>query len=178
MSNLYCSDPFVHLVSSEDLSGDAKKIFENTKAATGSVPKWMKVMGNSEEILVPFFKLFQSTMKDGKISPILKWKVAFKVSELNKCEFCVSVTKLKLKCLGLSDKDISEIDKATDEKEKVVLAFAESSTEHAYRIEPEIMKKIKELFDDEEIVELTSAVGLFNFINRFNDTLNVLPDME
>ena len=178
MSELNCMDPFVHLVTSEDLEGDAKKIFENIKATTGKVPKWMKVMGNSPEILIHFFRLFQAIMKQGEIDSLLKWKVAFKVSELNKCEFCVSVTKMKLRCLGLSEKEISEIDQAMTEKEKVVLAFAEASTKHAYRISPKLKNQVKLLFNDREIVELTSAVGLFNFINRFNDTLDVLPDVN
>jgi alkylhydroperoxidase family enzyme len=35
---------------------------------------------------------------------------------------------------------------------------------------------MKAEFSDEEMVELTSVVGLFNFINRFNDALGVLPE--
>ena len=36
--------------------------------------------------------------------------------------------------------------------------------------------KMKETFTDDQIVEITSVIGLFNFINRFNDSLGVLPD--
>ena len=168
----------VHLMSIDDVTGEAKNIFKKMKETTGKVPKWMKVMGNSESVFVHFFKLFTATMKGGHIDPILKWKIAYRVSELNKCEFCVSVTKIQLKNFGLSDEAISKIDKPSNEKETFILKFAESSTEHAYKIDPKIKAKIQELCSDEEIVELTATVGLFNYINRFNDALGVFPDMQ
>ncbi len=170
--------PLVHLVSIDDVTGEAKNIFKRMKETTGKVSKWMKVMGNSETIFVHFFKLFTATMKGGKIDPILKWKIAYKVSELNKCDFCVSVTKIQLKNFGLSDEAISTIDKPSNEKEAIILKFAESSTEHAYKINSEIKTEIQKLCSDEEIVELTATVGLFNYINRFNDSLDVFPDMQ
>jgi len=175
MFNENNTDPFVHLVTCADVEGDAKKIFESIEKSSGSVPKWMRVMGNSQEIFVNFFRLFNSTMGEGTIDPVLKWKISYKVSELNKCDFCVSVTKMKLKSFGLSDEEIMRIDHAEDEVEKLVLAYAEASTEHAYKIKDSIKNKLKENFTDEQIVELTATVGLFNFINRFNDALDVLP---
>lgn len=170
--------PLVHLVSIEDVTGEAKKIFAKMEKSTGKIPKWMEVMGNSENIFVHFFKLFVATMKSGKVSPELKWKVAYKISELNKCDFCVSVTKIQLKALGVADEDIATIDEIDDEKERITLKFAEDSTEHAYRIKKEIKEELTQFYSDEEIVELTAVVGLFNYINRFNDSLDVFPDMQ
>lgn len=37
---------------------------------------------------------------------------------------------------------------------------------------------MKEHFTDCEIVEITSVIGLFNYINRFNDALGVLPETK
>ncbi len=178
MTNPACTlDPFVKLVTSEDLTGDAKQIFENVKAANGKVPKWMKAMGNSPEVFVHFFRLFKTTMGEGSVKSLLKWKVAFRVSELNKCEFCVSVTKTKLRCMGLSEEEIAQIDTPVNETEALVLKFAESTTEHAYNILPETKAALRKTFSDEQVVELTAAVGLFNFINRFNDSLDIFPDL-
>jgi len=176
MENQNQNNPLVHLVSCDELTGDAKSIFENIEKNSGKVPKWMKVMGNSEDIFVSFFKLFNSTMCGGKVDALMKWKVAYKVSELNKCEFCVSVSKMKLSSFGLSEDEISKIDVVKNDVEKLVLEYAEESTKHAYKIDSEIKGELKKHFSDEEIVELTATVGLFNFINRFNDALDVLPD--
>jgi len=54
-------------------------------------------------------------------------------------------------------------------------AFAKAATTQAYKIDESIIKRTKEFFNDAELVELTAVVGLFNYINRFNDALGVLP---
>jgi uncharacterized peroxidase-related enzyme len=171
-------EPLVHLVSDEEVKGQAKQMFEQIKAATGKVPKWMRVMANCEDILVGFFTLFKATMDEKPLPAKLKWKVAYRISEINKCEFCVSVAKYQLKAFGLKDEEIENIDKINTEEEKVAIEYAEASTRHAYNIDPDIIKKIKKYFSDAQIVEISSVVGVFNFINRFNDSLGVLPDVE
>lgn len=171
-------DPLVHQVTDDEIKGKAKELFEQIKKSTGKVPKWMRVMGNCDDILVGFFAMFKATMDNEPTNAILKWKIAYRISELNKCEFCVSVTKSQLKQLGLKDEEIADIDKACTPQECIAMEYAEASTEHAYNIDTEIFKKMKENFSDEQIVEITSVVGLFSFINIFNDSLGVLPDVS
>ncbi|MBU2236054.1 hypothetical protein KKA01_03275, partial [Patescibacteria group bacterium] len=114
----YSVNPLVHLVMDDEIKNDAKNIFEQIKKSTGSVPKWMRVMANCEDILVGFFTLFNATMDDAPVNKLLKWKVAYRISEINKCEFCVSISKMKLKEFGLEQDEIEQIDKATDDREK------------------------------------------------------------
>ncbi len=170
--------PLVHLVSDEEAQGKAKELFKQIKGSTGKVPKWMRVMANCDDVLVGFFTLFKAVMDDAPVDKKLKWKVAYRISEINKCEFCVSVSRMQLKQFGLKEEEIGSIEKASNGKEKIALKYAEAATEHAYNVDPEIFKEMKESFSDEQIVEITSVVGLFNFINRFNDSLRVLPDVE
>ena len=47
--------PLVHLVADDEVKGQAKAIFEQIKASTGKVPKWMRVMANCEDVMVGFF---------------------------------------------------------------------------------------------------------------------------
>lgn len=173
------NSPLVHLVTDDQVKGQARDLFEQMKKSTGKVPKWMRVMANCDDILIGFFTMFKAIMDDAPVEKDLKWKLALRVSDLNKCEYCVSVAKFQLKAFGLSEEEMAKIESsfATD-REKAALEYAEHSTQHAYNIDPEVMKRVKKHFSDEEIVELTSVVGLFNFINRFNDSLGVLPDVE
>jgi AhpD family alkylhydroperoxidase len=170
------SEPIVGRVATSDLQGEARKLFEQFTSADKPVPKWMQVMGNCDDILVGFFAMFKATMDDAPLPSELKWKVANEVSKLNKCEFCVDVTNAKLRQFGLNDAAIAEVESSADEKEKVALAFARAATEKAYEIDSAITTKAKETFTDEELVELTAVIGLFNYINRFNDALGVFPD--
>lgn len=169
--------PLVNLVTDDQAQGQAKELFEQIKSSTGQVPKWMRVMANCPDVLIGFFTLFKATMDDAPVDKLLKWKIAYQVSEMNKCEFCVSVSKKQLKQFGLEDKDIDNIAEAKDDKEKVAFAYAQAATDHAYNIDPKVFAEMKKHFSDEQIVEITSVIGLFNFINRFNDSLGVLPDL-
>jgi len=169
-------DPAVCLVSSEEVKGDAKILYENFLQSGKQVPKWMQVMANCEDILVGFFAMFRATMDNAPLPSLLKWKVANQVSMLNKCEFCVDVTNTHLRQFGLDDDAIAHISETEDERERVALEFAAIVTEKAYAVPEELMTRVKKHFTDEELVELTAVIGLFNYINRFNDALRVLPE--
>ncbi len=168
--------PIVNLVADEDTKKEAKEIFKQIKKSTGKVPKWMRVMANCEDTLFGFFTLFKSVMDDAPTDKLLKWKIAFVVSEINKCDYCVSISKMQLKNLGLNEKKMKDIEKICNEKECVAIEYAKATATHAYNIDPDLIKRLKKHFTDEQIVEITSVVGLFSFINRFNDALHILPE--
>ncbi len=117
-------------------------------------------------------------MDNAPVPTALKWKVAYVVSDINNIAFCIGAADSKLKELGITDEDLQNIDNPTDEKERIAIAYARATTEHAYAIAPELIEKMQQTFTDEEIVEITGVIGLFNFINRFNDALRILPDTK
>lgn len=170
--------PIVHLVTDDEATGQTKHLFDQMIANVGKVPKWMRVMANCENTLISFFQLFKSLMDNEPAPQLLKWKVAHAVSEKNKCEFCIGVAKTKLINLGVTKEEIEKLEELSNKREKIAVKYATSTTEHAYNIDPNLIKKMKENFTDSEIVEITSVIGLFNYINRFNDALGVLPDIK
>lgn len=172
------TQPIVRCVSCEELHDEARKIFEGFLNSGGAVPKWLQVMANCPDTMVGFFSLFKSVMDNAPVPAALKWKIAYVVSDINKCEFCIGATIVKLKELNITDQDLANIDATTDEKEQLAIAYARATTEHAYSIEPGLIEKMQKNFTDEEIVEITAVIGTFNFINRFNDALRVLPDTK
>ena len=176
MSHL--NQPIVHMVSDEEAQGKTKEIFQHMKETTGGVPKWMRVMANCEDTLVGFMELFKSLMDNEPVNALLKWKVAYVVSEINKCELCVDITKMKMRSMGVPEEDIARLEEVAYEKEAVALEYAKMATEEAFKINDEILEKMKADFSDKEIVEITAVVGLFNFTNRFNDALRIYPDVK
>jgi AhpD family alkylhydroperoxidase len=169
------TQPIVEMISPEEVSGKAKEIYDSFISQGKEVPKWVQVMAQCDDVLVGFFTMFKATMDDAPLPALLKWKVADEVSRLNQCAFCVDVTQAQLKQFGLSEKELSDIHETANEREKVALRYAKLVTEQAYKIDPEFMNEVKQHFNDEELVELTAAISLFNYINRFNDALGVLP---
>jgi uncharacterized peroxidase-related enzyme len=153
----------------------AKEVYEKFEKETGKVPEWVKVMAHRPEILKEFTELFKTIMSQGKIDPSLKWKIALVVSKTLKCPFCVDVTEKMLKRLGANEEIMKEIEDLSG-AEKEILELIEDVTLDGHLDKPELFEKMKEKFNDDQIVEIISVMGLFNYINRFNNTLAILPE--
>ena len=156
----------------------AKAVYEKFEKETGKVPEWVKVMAHNPKILKEFTELFKVIMGEGKIDSFLRWKIAFVVSDSLKCPFCVDVTSKMLKTLGASEEVISKLKEGKDlpEEEKEVIDLVKEVTLEAHVCNPELFGKLKKNFSEEEIVEIVSIIGLFNYINRFNNTFCILPE--
>ena len=64
-----------------------------------------------------------------------------------------------------------------DEKEKATLLYAERVTRGASAVGEGTLEELKGYYSEGQIVELTLTVCLANFTNRFNDALQVEPDL-
>jgi alkylhydroperoxidase family enzyme len=58
-----------------------------------------------------------------------------------------------------------------------VILYAERVTRGASGIRPAALDELKQHFNDDQIVELTLAISIANFTNRFNDALLNTPDI-
>ncbi len=162
----------------DEVEGVALSVYEKFEKDTGKVPEWVKVMAHRPEILKEFTELFKSTMGEGKIEPYLKWKIAYTVSDALKCPFCVDVTEKMLTKFGADKEMIEKIKerKELSEEEKDILELVKDVTDNAHVDKPEIFGKLKSKLSKAQIVEVVSVIGLFNYINRFNNTFVILPE--
>jgi len=61
------------------------------------------------------------------------------------------------------------------DRELVALRYAEIVTTSAQEVDENLWDALQAHFDDGEIVEITTVIGLFNFFNRFADALQIDP---
>ena len=159
----------------KQVSDIAKIIYDSFEKKTGDVPEWVRVMAHCPIILKEFTGLFGAVMKEGEIDLNLKWKIAFTVSKMLKCPFCVDVTEKMLKKLGANEEVVKSSD-GDNAVEKKVLELVKDITDDAHVNQVEVFEKLRKIFSEAQIVEIISVIGLFNYINRFNNTLGVLPE--
>ncbi len=153
---------------------EAKGVYDKFEKDTGKVPEWVKVMAHNPKVVKEFTELFSVIMKEGYIEPLLRWKIAYTVSQALKCRFCVDVTGKMLESLG-ADKEIVRKAEGLEEKEREVLELVKKVTETA-QCDTGLFKKLKDKFSEAELVEIVSIIGLFNYINRFNNAFCILPE--
>ena len=61
------------------------------------------------------------------------------------------------------------------QRELLALHYAEIVTTSAQDVDENLWDGLQTFFDDGEIVEITTVIGLFNFFNRFADALQIDP---
>ena len=73
--------------------------------------------------------------------------------------------------------DLANFEQRSDftDQEKAALRLAERVTREARGVDDALWTDLRRHFDEGEVVELLSAIGLFNYFNRFNDALLMEP---
>src|SRR5579859_5121212 len=62
--------------------------------------------------------------------------------------------------------------------ELAALRLAEIMTTSAREVSEQLWDELQSYFDDGELVEITTVIGLFNFFNRFADALQIYPEQK
>ncbi len=66
---------------------------------------------------------------------------------------------------------------AFDQKDKTLLHFVQLVTEAPSAVRENNLEELKKYYTEEQIVELTLLICTANFTNRFNDGLQIIPDL-
>lgn len=82
------------------------------------------------------------------------------------------VTDEQIRALGFYQRS-----SAFDAKEKATLLYTERVTRGASAIREGTLEELKKYYSEDQIVELTLAICVANFTNRFNDALQIEPDL-
>ncbi len=80
---------------------------------------------------------------------------------------------------GASDQDLAtlgDLSRSTlPDPEKEAIRFAESVTRDHRRVADEDIARLRAHWDVDQIVELLCVIGLFNYLNRFAESLALEP---
>ena len=116
--------------------------------------------------------------RSSPIEPALRSLVTVRVSQINWCRVCVDLNTATLLQRGTSRAKVEALEQwrdseLFDERERAVLDYAEDMTFSEREVEEETMKRLKDYFDDDAIVELTGLIAFQNMSSKFNSALGV-----
>jgi len=99
------------------------------------------------------------------------------VSKINECSYCVSHHGPRLAEQGFdplaTEKILDDTVPGFDEVDHLVRDYAVQVTNNFQYIRDEQFNRLREHFDESQIVELTLRIALCGFFNRFNDALQI-----
>ena len=111
-----------------------------------------------------------------RVDDRFKYLGEMKAAGMAGCEWCMDFgSKLSLE-KGVTEQQLIDLPRyresdAYDEVEKLVIELAEGMTSTPAHVPEELIDRLKEHFDDAQLVELTNAIAIENLRARFNHAL-------
>jgi len=68
---------------------------------------------------------------------------------------------------------LHEPDESFSEADRAALKFADLMTLDPHGVGDELFSHLRQHFEEGEIVEIASVIGLYNYFNRFNEALRM-----
>jgi uncharacterized peroxidase-related enzyme len=172
----------VNPVPKEKAASELKPIYEQLGEKFGRMPNFFAIMAHRPSALKHFLPFYAAVMADGTLEAKHKELAYLKISRLNGSEYETRAHAAAAKRAGLSDDQIREVDyfhrsHAFDDKEKAILLYVERMTRGASCIRERTLQEMRKHLSEDQIVELTLVACIANLTNRFNDALQVEPDL-
>ncbi len=170
------------LLSDEEATGVAKDVLAGSTRMLGRSSNLLRILCKHTPYLGRWFIGFVASTRQpalGAVSDVHYRNLAnIKTSMVNACPYCTTHTSMYGQaCGGISDAQLEAMkgdawktSDLFDEREKAAIAWAEAVTLNTARSDKALWERMKSLFSDAEIVEITMASAMFNMINRLNDT--------
>ena len=116
--------------------------------------------------------------RSSPIDPVLRSLITVRVSQINWCLFCIDINSSVLAKRTGSMEKVEALEQWQDSdlfdpKEKIVLQYVEAITYTDQQVNKDLMNRLHEYFDEDEIVELTGLIAFQNLSSKFNSALDL-----
>ena len=113
---------------------------------------------------------------DEKLKVLAATKAATKIG----CEFCIDIGAHLGREAGVTEQQLRDFhtyreSSAFSPLEKLVMDYAEEMSKTSVQIPDDMFARLREHFNDEQLVELTAAIAIENLRARFNNALDIPP---
>ena len=167
-------------LSRDEVAPSSAAIYDRYQRERGSVPNFFRTMAHRPEIFETMIAHFEAILNTGTLPKALKELVIVRTSQLNQCEYCLASHSAIARKLGWTEQQMADVEKSADSShfspaEKAALLLAEKMTTDSNHYSDEDFKWLREFYSEGEVVELMAAIGVFNYFNRFNNTLLMEP---
>ena len=155
-------------------SGPIRRIaYRMTRRRLGRVPEPVAVAARHTAIFAGMGAFETALERANKVSHRHKALGELRAAMVVGCEFCVDIGSMIARESGLSDDELKDLvdweaSERLDEKDKLVLAYADAISSTPVEVSDELFEQLRAHFDEQQLVELTAAIAWENWRGRFN----------
>ena len=161
----------------EDLPPATREALEYAQGIMGFAPNDVLTMAHWPELLEAMERLVQVIYKPGELDPVLKRMIATITSGAAGCRYCQAHTAHG--AVQMAGGDAEKIAKVWEyqandmfsEAERAALDVALAAGTQPNAATDEHFRELEKHFSQRQIMEIMGVIGLFGFLNRWNDTL-------
>lgn len=158
----------------DDEISELAKFFNET---LGFCPNSVLTMQRRPSIARAFIGLNTAVMENhGRVSSAFKRLLAYVSSNVTGCRYCQAHAIRAAERYGADAEQLANVweyptHPAFDEAERAALDFAVAASTVPNGVDEQLQARLREHWDDGEIVEILGVVALFGFLNRWNDSM-------
>lgn len=151
--------------------------FALLESILGFVPNSILTMQRRPKIVEGFAALTRGVMDpESTVHPGFKRLLAHMASSAVGCRYCEAHSIVAARIHGVDDEKVDDLwnyerSPRYSDKERVALAFAQCAAAVPNAVTPELFERLRAHWEDGEIVEILGVVGLYGFLNRWNDSM-------
>jgi alkylhydroperoxidase family enzyme len=156
------------------------EIFKNIESiespGSSRVPNYLRAMAALPSTVAPFAHLIKTILYGGTIQPEIKLMTGFCIGQINGSPYATSYMErlLAASARGKTMMDCmhSSLDCLT-EAERLAICYGLALTGCVWCVSDREFERLRSCFDESQVVELTLAVGFFNYFTRFCEALDL-----
>ena len=159
-----------------------KPLYLSFKRIAGKVGTSLKVQAHRPSIAW-FGNLFGLAIeKSGTVEKRIHFLAQIRAAQIVECPYCIDILPALGKKNGvLKNEEIAAVSHYFDSdlfslREKVAIEYAEAISKTPVTVPDEMYARLKNFFDEKQIVELTASVAFENYRARFNHALGIESD--
>jgi len=168
--------PFVPPLS-PDHDPETKKLAEFFNETLGFCPNSVLTMQRRPAIARAFINLNMAVMaNEGRVTSDLKRLIGYLTSRVAGCRYCQAHTIRAAERYGALQEKMEHIweyrtHAAFSEAERAALDLAVAASTIPNAVDPALQERVREHWDEGEIVEMMGVIALFGYLNRWNDSM-------
>lgn len=155
---------------------ELESLFQLYDDTLSFVPNSLYTMARRPEILRAFSELITQIWRTGTVPIPLKPLIAIVSSAAAGCRYCQAHEAVDAQMRGVPEEKIAAIwdferSPLYSDGERAALRFAQAASVAPNLVTPDHFEELRRHWDDGQIVEILAVVGLFGFLNRWNDSM-------
>ena len=147
--------------------------YRESKRRYGQVVDPLRVFAHHPKILIGYAAMEQAAERSHLVEERIKHLAELRAAMVPGCEWCCNFGSSISEAAGVSEDDLREVPTyASSERfsavEKLVMDYATGVSRSPVEVSDELFARLREHFDEAQLVELTNIIALENYRARFN----------